>query len=576
MKGRHRNAAPSSIALRASAAAAAVLVVLAGSWFAFRNTAEASCGSTVPLTVGAAAEIVPALQATVAEFTKTARVGGRCVKVEVYAADSADLAALVAGQRGATLTGVGAPGSKVKIPDVWIPDSTSWLQRLRAAGQGLVPAEAPSVARSPIALAAPEPVAASLGYPQVKLTYANLLKKLSTDTKLKVGVVEPTRDATGLSGLLTMGAATSATGAAAQQTSTAALRSFASGRAVLRDELLRRFPRASDATSLAGGLSLAPLSEQAIWQYNAAQPPVPLVALYVEPEPIALDYPFTVLPATAGEKAGAAASLKAALTGDGYRDRLAAVGLRAGDSSIGKGFAPGAGAPTGTPQPAPPPDATSIERVLSSWTAITLPARMLAVLDVSGSMKQLVPTAGNASRMVVTVEAARRGMALFDDSWALGLWVFSTELEGDKDYRQLVPIGPLTTQRPALLQALTTVRPKDQGDTGLYDTILAGYKAVQDGWDPGRVNSLMIMTDGENDDAKGISLDQLTAELEKTIDKTKPIQVILIGIGSTVGQAEMERVTKLTGGGTFVAPDPAKIGEIFLKAIALRTTGPTK
>ena len=40
---------------------------------------------------------------------------------------------------------------------------------------------------------------------------------------------------------------------------------------------------------------------------------------------------------------------------------------------------------------------------------------------------------------------------------------------------------------------------------------------------------------------------------------------------SGIGQAEMERITNSVGGGTFVAPDPAKIGEIFLKAVSLRT-----
>jgi len=79
------------------------------------------------------------------------------------------------------------------------------------------------------------------------------------------------------------------------------------------------------------------------------------------------------------------------------------------------------------------------------------------------------------------------------------------------------------------------------------------------------------MTDGKNDDPQGMSLDQLVDELKKTIDPNRPIQVIALGIGSDVSETELRRITDTTGGGTFIAQDPSKIGDIFLKAIALRT-----
>ncbi|HZM78571.1 MAG TPA: hypothetical protein VFC19_22825 [Candidatus Limnocylindrales bacterium] len=63
--------------------------------------------------------------------------------------------------------------------------------------------------------------------------------------------------------------------------------------------------------------------------------------------------------------------------------------------------------------------ATAVDQALSTWVAVTLPARMLAIIDVSGSMLQKVPTAGNATRAQVTLEAARRGLGLFEDSWAV-------------------------------------------------------------------------------------------------------------------------------------------------------------
>jgi hypothetical protein len=52
------------------------------------------------------------------------------------------------------------------------------------------------------------------------------------------------------------------------------------------------------------------------------------------------------------------------------------------------------------------------------------------------------------------------------------------------------------------------------------------------------------------------------------------VQLVLIGIGTEVKQKDLERIATATGSGSaFVAEDPAKIGEIFLKAVARRPIG---
>src|SRR5439155_5615680 len=176
----------------------------------------------------------------------------------------------------------------------------------------------------------------------------------------------------------------------------------------------------------------------------------------------------------------------------------------AGAASNGFPRAPGVTADRRRPGPAAAPAA--VDKAISAWNTITLPARLLAVIDISGSMATPVPTAGGATREQVTVEAARRGLGLFDDNWAVGLWVFSTNLDGGKDWREVTPIGPLSTQRVALLGGLSGIQPKPNGGTGLYDTTLAAYKAVQADWDPGRINSIVLMTDGQNEDPNGLTL----------------------------------------------------------------------
>ena len=571
MKGRHRPSG-SGRALRAVAAGLAVAVVLGGSVYGYRKLSNSTCGNTLGLTVSAAPEIATALQQQASDWSSSARVDGSCVSITVTPLDPADMAASVASQSNASLAGVGQAGGKTKVPDVWVPDSSTWLQRLRTVKGDSVPPSAQSVAKSPVVLAMPEPIATQFGWPNTKLTWTALLAKVTSDTTVKVGVVDPTRNAAGLNGLLAMAAVAAASGANATQTETAVLRELSTNSSSVPDEVLKRFPRASDKAALTSGLSAAPLSEQSVITYNAGQPPVRLAALYVDPAPSSLDYPYVIMPATNGDKATAAAAFYKQLGTSSFRDRLAAVGLRGADGSAGKNFQVPTGAPDTFTEASPLPAGAAIDTVVKGWLAISLPARMLAVLDVSGSMLTPVPTAGGATRMQVTTEAARKGLTLFDDRWALGLWTFSTLLDGAKDYKELVPIGPLSAQRPALLQALAGIQAKKNGDTGLYDTIVAGYKAVQSGWDPGAVNSIMIMTDGQNDDPAGITIDQCIATLKSMADPKKPIRLILIGIGTDASEAEMKQVTDSIGGATFVAPDPAKIGEIFLQAIALRAT----
>ncbi|MFK3983714.1 VWA domain-containing protein [Micromonospora sp. NPDC050397] len=582
VSGRHRMR--SSIrGAGAIAAAMALVLVVAGAWFGYRKLSEPACTGQLKLTVAAAPEIAPAVQAAAAQWSENgAAAEGVCVAVDVTASESADVAAILAGQHGVSLSGVGqAPGAAVS-PDVWVPDSSTWLLRLSSEAAGFAPTNNASIARSPVVVAMPQPIASSVGWPEKKITWADLLTQVTTGTKLKTGIVDPTRDSAGLSGLLALGAAAGAAGGArGQQATTSALRALATGRSAVRQDMLAKFPRGTDSAAIAAGLSAAPLSEEDVIEYNAKQPPIPLAALYVEPAAMSLDYPYAVMPGIEPARSAAAQGLFKVLTENGFRDHLAKQHLRASDGTWGEGFAApqGASVPAGTPSSSASAaggkaagglDPAVLGKALATWTAITLPSRMLAVIDVSGSMLEKVPTANNATRAQVTLAAAQGGLDLFDESWAVGLWTFSTELVGARDYRELVPIGPLTSNRGQLKSALAGVKPKQNGSTGLYDTVLAAYKTVQDGWEPGRVNSVVMLTDGENEDPNGITQEKLLADLKAAADPEKPIQMVIIGIGNGVNRGELDAITKVTGGGVFVTEDPAKIGDIFLQAIALR------
>ncbi len=573
--GRHRNTSGLRRALGILLTLLAVLLVGAAGWGGYRYLNRATCTGSSPLTltVAASADIAPALQSTGSAWAK-ARTTGRCIAVNVVVADPADVSTTLAGAAGATLTGLGQANGKSQVPDVWVPDSSLWLARVASATKQSTTVAPPSIASSPVVFATPEPIAKQLGWPDKPVTWQAVLTQITTSNSVKTGIVNPSRDAAGLSGLLTLaGVAQAAPNA--DQITVAALRSLAQNQSTIRADLMGKFPKAADPASIASGLGAAPLTEQAVLAYNASQPPVPLAAIYLQPAATALDYPYVVLPLASADpaKAQLAKDLLAQLSGPAFHNALASVNLRAPDGSFGTGAHAGPGAPTTV---TPPTAATAaaaaagIDRVLNTWQAVTQSGRMLAIVDVSGSMLEKVPTAGNKSREEVTIDAAGRGLSLFDDSWSVGLWVFSTNMVGTQPWKELVPIGPLAVQRTAAVGALAQIKPKPTGDTGLYDTTLAGYKAVQQGWDPGRVNSVVIFTDGQNDNPGGITLDKLTEQLKAVADPAKPVQVIIIGIGDAVSKGELDQIVAPVGGADFVVADATKITDVFLQAIALR------
>ncbi|MDP9799778.1 hypothetical protein J2S43_008290 [Catenuloplanes nepalensis] len=536
----------------------------------------------MPLVVAASPEIVEPIRAAAdAKVAAGAGVDGRCLEVTVQAAEPVEIAAAIATKHATTLTGVGQGSGATVLPDVWVPDSSTWLQRLEQAAPGFQPLNGASVATSPVVVAMPEPLAKTMvGWPEKKLQWSELLGQMtSSDSPLKTGIVDPARDASGLAGLLALGQASAGNGNDAARVGV--LRTLALNRSNLRADLMAKFPKSEDPAALANGVGLAALSEEDVIAYNATQPPVSLAALYVEPAAVALDYPFAVMPEADAAKNNAADLLFGELASSpAYRDSLAKAGLRSSDGTAGGGFA----APTGAPSPeaiaasAPASgggaanglDAAAIGRALASWTAITSPGRMLVVFDVSGSMLGTVPTAAGKTRNQVMVEAAGRGLGLLDNEWWLGVWVFSTELQGSRDYRELVPIGQLSKQKDALQASLGEVQPVEGGATGLYDTVLASYLAVQEGYQADKVNSVVLFTDGQNEDANSISREELVAQLKEKSDAKRPVRVILVGIGNEVNKEELETIAEAGGGGAFVAQDPAKIDEIFLQAIASR------
>lgn len=269
-----------------------------------------------------------------------------------------------------------------------------------------------------------------------------------------------------------------------------------------------------------------------------------------------LSYPFVVLPD--GQGVAGVADLQEALTSPGAAQALEAGGFSPGDAE------------------ATAPDEAAVQALTEEWGALNPPSRLLAIIDVSGSMDEQV---GDSTRIEITSEAAGVGLGLFPDDSAVGLWAFSTNRgPGGEDYVEILPVRPLTeevdgqSQRELLAEASAGLTEDfTTGDTGLHDTILAAYLHMQETWEPGYVSSIVLLTDGVNDDSTGgLSEEELIAELEAAADPEREVRLILIGMGPDVDSAALDRVAAAVGGQSFTAEDPRDIGQVFVQAIAAR------
>lgn len=223
-------------------------------------------------------------------------------------------------------------------------------------------------------------------------------------------------------------------------------------------------------------------------------------------------------------------------------------------------------------------DTAAQEKTLRQWAVVAEPIRTLVAMDVSGSMTEEV---GSTTRARLLVQAALAGNKLFPNNTEIGLWFFSTDKGGPgQDWTEIAPIAREdsvradgTTQRDFLNSRAENFTRYIGGGTGLYDTTLAAYQKVLDTYDPNYSNSIIVLTDGRNDDPDSISLDELSRRIRAMADPARPVEIVTIGISDDVDTDALEQISALSPGGTsYVAREPGDIANVLVNAVAARVT----
>ncbi|HLU44981.1 MAG TPA: substrate-binding domain-containing protein [Natronosporangium sp.] len=549
----------------------AVLLVI-GLGVGYQQLLARACSGMVTARIVAAPAIANSMAAVASDWVaqEPATSDGSCAQVMVESRDSAEVAAALADRSG-----------EGERPHVWVPEASVWAQQVAVLGAAaaVLPDSGPSVARSPVVVAMPQPVAEALGWPahhRADEDWDSLLTKIRKDWqdhrdpewgRFRFGMADPARDTAGLLAVTAM--------AAADSDGVAQL-----GRMLDHDRYhlttgqlldgLREQDR-NDPEAVAAHVSAFPALERHVLEYNRDNPQVPLVAVYPRTGWEA-DYPYLILTGDWVEPTirEVAEAFLTHLHSPAGQQRLQQAGLRDHQQRATPDLVDGYGlvaevAPSETVSEAEP-----VARAVDQWTAVTRPSHVLVVVDASASMNQPLPD--GRTRWEAAHEAVQELASLFNDTDQAGLWAFAADEHAD--YRPLVPLGQLDDpledlqeRREHLRQAMTEMTPAehDTDHVGLHTTLQAAFDTVVGNFDPQASNLVLVITDGAGPDSQ--SVEELVDYLQAVTPPEQRIRLMTVSVGDAVDQESLRRISQATGGRAYRSPDGADLTALVRRAV---------
>ena len=552
----------------------------------------------VTVTVAASSEKAALLSGLAARYNATRpEVGGTCFGAVVESVASGTGEASLARGWDETVDG--------PAPDVWTPAASTWVGLLRkdlAKGDrpDILPAEAPSITSTPLVLAMPKPMAQALGWPRKSLGWSDVLNLANNPAgwgavghpewgRFSLGKTNPNISTSGLAA--TVGAFVAATGRSSDLStadlSNPKVRSFVADveRAVVHYgdttlTYLSNLQRADDAGAGLGYVSAVAVEEKSVLDYNAGNPTgdpktlgdhpkprVPLVAIYPKEGTLYSDSPYVVLNApwvSKAKKAGAADFLRF-LRSDAAQSTFTDAGFRTFDHKPGKPIlASDAVSPNGVKVTLDPPSPDVLDGVRSTWEEVRKRARVLLLLDVSGSMGEDVGSAG-ATKLDLAKRAALAALDEFAPTDEVGVWAFTTDLPGGKVYTQLAPVAPLGSQRAKVTSAVSSLTPLS--GTPLYAATRAAVEHMATGFDPDKINAVVLLTDGKNEYPADTNLTGLVRDLGAGQGENT-LRVFSIAYGEGADLATLKKISEASDAAAYDATDAESIDKVFTAVIS--------
>ncbi len=586
---RHRNV------LRFGGAALVVALVAAYLVFWPSGSGPEARTDCVPLEVSASTEKDELLTELAESYNTSGRTYGRdeCARVTVTGFTSGTAMQAIAGGWPADVVD-GRP-----TPQVWLPSTSMWADLLRHRGHGglLAPGPVKSVTSSVLVIAMPEKMAEAVRDKRDDPGWSDVLD-LATNAggwaevghpewgKFVLGRDNPNFSSSGLAASVAtyFAAAGKDRGLTIEDLSNGDITQYVRDidSSVLRygDEATEFMRTLYDEDR--GGktdkpfISAVLIQEQLAYLYNEGAPlgnlsapgPTPkqrMIAVYPKEGTVEFDHPYLTLASASADQRTAARDFHAFLLEESQQQRFVDFGFRslADRTRPTEKLAETVGGSTNDRQRLVQlPEPAMLNAIQDAWDATRKKARVLLVLDVSGSMSEdaddKIPMLG--SKLDVLKPAAKRGLELLGTRDEVGIWTFAD------DVREVLPISPVAEVRPRLNAIIDGLAAG--GDTALYEATLSAQRKLADRIEHDRINAVVLLTDGQNHPPNapgGAALPgQVAAENQET-----PVRIFTISYGADADKEFLTRIADVTKAQYYdEATDPNNIDEVMVSVFS--------
>lgn len=492
-------------------------------------------------------------------------------------------------------------------PTLWSPASTVWTDRVSAAASANLVGSPASFTRTPVVFGMPEPMAKALGWPDEPISITDL-EGLCQDPDgwgsvgkdiwgaFKISKTNPNTSTTGLSTILMQSyeASGKAEGLTSADVDAAADFSRVFEECVIHygdttgNVLSTLYDETQNGANGSAYVSAVALEETSLLNYNKGNPDshtvqpgetltppkTKLVAVYPSGGSMWSDNPVTVLGAdwVTAEQSTAGEAFAAFLQTTAAQEILPEYGFRPLDESVPLGdlFTANFGVDPAQPRVTlPKPEVDVISTAIDQWTQVRKPSSVLELIDISGSMDE--PIGDGRSRLDGAIQGAQTTLDHFRSTDEVGVWAFTTDVdspegEGIQVLRRVMPLG---ADGEKLDSSLDDLRYAQRNGTPLYDAVLTAYEAMSERAEPGRINAIVVLSDGEDTDSS-TSLDSLIAKIGKSTKEggtDAPVRIFPIAYGSGADTSALQRIADATGGQMFDASDAERIDLVFASVI---------
>jgi len=538
-----------------------------------------------------------------------AQLGDQCLFARVQSKSSGAAAQLLASGWDEEIEG--------PRPVIWSPAASTWgtvlTQRLTSQGNAAMTTDFVSFQLTPLVIAMPRPMADALGWPEEQIGFADILA-LSQDPagwaayghpewgEFRLGKTNPNFSTSGLSALIAQAYAANGKTEGlsvedlAKPTTDDFARQIESSVVHYGDTTLtfmNNWFRADQRGNPFGYVSAVAVEEKSVIDYNSGNPDgvlqegeeprpprVPLVAIYPEEGTLYSDNPLFVLDAdwVDDDEATGAQKFIDYVGRPENQEKVLRFGFRPGnpDVAIGAPIDSSNGVDPDQPQTLlEVPEPEVLTQLLDRWQDQRKPARVLLLFDVSGSMGDTGDPDTGATKLDLAKTATVAALDEFNDDDEVGLWVFTTDL-GDssdpKEFLELIPSGRIGDVREQLKSRIRDLVPLN--GTPLYSSVEAAYLNQVDQLDPTRINAVLVLSDGVNDDGEpDDDRDQLESLLAAVSSDTEGqqsqnVRVFPISYGDDADLATLRRIAEASQGAVYDSSDPRSITKVLVAVVS--------